>query len=708
MLVRNARKEDVGAIFALGLQNNKNLSSSDLLIRKHLSKYKVLESNLGRVIGYSKLKTNSAAAVIDEVCIKSNLRGRGLENELIRKSRAGGEFIHKAIETNKEKLKIRKEELDGVEYLVAPVVMVKEQVLNGELLPAEEIEKSAPGWNGRPVVVYHPEDKDGNEVIANDPKVIPKYEVGKVFNVEYDAKTTKLKGELWIDVSKAKRKNRDTKEALRMIQSSDQLEVSTGYIVNDRLSKKGTFDGVDYDGIQRDILPDHLALLPDEIGACSWDDGAGVRNNSNKFTSWLKRLVNNLSNKNSINTQVMNALKEEYDDFDWVNDLVHDDELNKDFAIFSTRSIWDKGKEITPSKLYAIEYEFDEDGEVVLGNTLQEVEPVQQYITKTSKEENALNKKEMLVRDVIANSKGKFGRKDKSTLLSCPDNALIAMLPKNKQKAFIVNKKSKSEGNSLVSNFFKGKKFKTNEGEEVMVEELISMTPDEVEATIEGAPDAELEAVAGALEDVIAAAEIIESLGDELETNEEFATTIEEVIEAAEEVLEVVEAELSGTDEDDLAENVDTSDIFDPEENPEEDTVSALETASKKIRANKKSRRNAKAKAGKKTMSINDYINSIPDAEAREFIKNGVAEAKAHRAKLLTALSAHKSCSFTEKELKGMETNQLEKIYGMLSGTKDRPATNSSFAVRGLQINKEKEDLGYVPLTANIFKKEDK
>ena len=357
--------------------------------------------------------------------------------------------------------------------------------------------------------------------------------------------------------------------------------------------------------------------------------------------------------------------------------------------------------------MYAIEYTFGENGEVVLGDTLQEVEPVQQYINKTvQKEEETLNKKEMIVRDVIANSKGKFGRKDKSTLLNCSESALLSMLPADKRKAFATNTKTKKvTTNSFTTNFFKGRTFKTNEGEEVLVEELITMTPEEVATTVEATDEAELEVVAEILQEVIGAAEIVESIGDELETNEEFSQTIEEVIGSAEEVLAVVEeaiGEGGEEEEEEPATNIDTSDILDPEEDQEAETVSALKTASKKTR------RNAKAKE-KKTMSINDYINSIPDAEAREFIKNGVAEAKAHRAKLLSELSNHKSCSFSEKELKGMETNQLEKIYGMLSGsTSNRPATNSSFAARGIQTNREKENLGYVPLTTNIFKKEDK
>lgn len=703
MKVRLAKAQDYDKLLALSLQNSLRLN------KRELSQCNVLEDHLGNIIGYSKLKSDKSD--LELVCIKKNLKGRGLERILKNNILKGGELVHKAVSVNKEKLKTRIEELDGTKYLVAPVVMVREQVLNGELLPAEEIEKSAPGWNGRPVVVYHPQDEEGRDILANDPKVVPDYEVGKVYNVVYDKDTTKLKGEIWIDISKAKRKNKDTKLALKMIENSDKLEVSTGYIVNDLVIQEGTFNGEKYTAIQRDILPDHLALLPQETGACSWEDGAGVRNNTNKFKSWFKRLVNNLSAKGSITCQVAKALRDEYDDFDWVCDLYHDAETNQDFAVFFTR-----GNEFVSQKMYAISYTFD-GYDVVLGDTLQEVEQITHYIPK--KEEPILNRQESIVRDVIANSKGRFGRKDKSTLLNCPESVLLSMLPASKRKAYITNDKKQADKDKIIANFFKGKKVRLNEDEEILIQDLITMPEEEARSVVEQLDESQIQEVEMVLEDVVAAAEIVQSLGDEVGATEEFATTVAEVVSAAEGLMEILEeTEPTGeeTTEDPTA-NVDTSDIFDPEENPEEETVGALETASKKPTTNRRKRMTAN-KSPKKSMTLNDYINSIPDPEAREFIKNGIAESKRHRQNLITDLINNKACQFTEQELKKMETNQLEKIHAMLNasvnntqtaGSGKKVASNASYSIRGVQAPAAKEeDLGYVPLTVNIFKKEDK
>jgi len=85
-----------------------------------------------------------------------------------------------------EKLKTRNETVDGVKYLVAPAVMVAEAVLNGELLPAEEIQRSCEGWNGRVLTVKHPQDEDGNDVSANSPEMIEKFGAGYIFGATYD------------------------------------------------------------------------------------------------------------------------------------------------------------------------------------------------------------------------------------------------------------------------------------------------------------------------------------------------------------------------------------------------------------------------------------------------------------------------------------------------------------------------------------------
>ena len=113
----------------------------------------------------------------------------------------------------------------------------------------------------------------GFPVSANNPQTVEKQSVGRLWNVKWD--DNKLKGEVWIDVEKAKRISLDV---LAMVQGQRKLEISTGLWFEPEPSS-GKWNGEAYNAIARNIRPDHLALLPYGHGACSWDDGCGVRVN---------------------------------------------------------------------------------------------------------------------------------------------------------------------------------------------------------------------------------------------------------------------------------------------------------------------------------------------------------------------------------------------------------------------------------------------
>ena len=169
-------------------------------------------------------------------------------------------------------------ELRGQKYLVAPVVAVSEGVLNGGFLPYEEIEKSAPGWNAQPLTVTHPHDGDGNFLpAAADTETLERFKIGSFLNVSTDDDGRKLTGELWIQLLAIKWlvENDDelgdlAEQTVAMLRDGDPLEVSTGYW-HGSIEQAGEFDGHEFEAVQVDVLPDHLATLPNAEGACNWD-----------------------------------------------------------------------------------------------------------------------------------------------------------------------------------------------------------------------------------------------------------------------------------------------------------------------------------------------------------------------------------------------------------------------------------------------------
>lgn len=193
---------------------------------------------------------------------------------------------------------------DGVETMVVPVVAIVEGVLNGALVPNEEIEKFVAAWEGVPIPVHHPMI-NGHHVSSNIPQVLAARVIGRFHNVK--AEGGKLKGEIWIDVNRAKEKGFG--DIIETFEAGNIMEVSTAYFA-DTEDQSGIFNGKKYSGIHRNLRPDHLALLPNEIGACSVADGCGAMraNQQGKtMTIWEKlksKLTELVSNEQSIEDRV--------------------------------------------------------------------------------------------------------------------------------------------------------------------------------------------------------------------------------------------------------------------------------------------------------------------------------------------------------------------------------------------------------------------
>jgi uncharacterized protein YoaH (UPF0181 family) len=178
--------------------------------------------------------------------------------------------------------------LHGKEYTVIPVGALVEGVLQGmgsegpELALAEEFGKFPTSWDGRPVVMSHPTvEVDGKKtpVSANSPDILETYQIGYIFNTKLVG--NELHQEAWVDNAVMESLNDDSKETMARLNSGEQIEVSTGYfaLIED---SEGTYNNQDYEGVQRNIVPDHLAFLPDgTLGACSNADGCGAQIKAN-------------------------------------------------------------------------------------------------------------------------------------------------------------------------------------------------------------------------------------------------------------------------------------------------------------------------------------------------------------------------------------------------------------------------------------------
>lgn len=173
---------------------------------------------------------------------------------------------------------LRTAQYDGREHVIVPVVALVEGVIFAsnaqapELVLAEEFAKVPDSWNGRPVCWDHP-SLNGQQVSANSPMVLERMAFGQVFNAKVEG--DKLALEAWIDLTKVD-KIPEARACYERIKKGETVEVSVGAFV-DTEKRSGMKHGKKYSGIWRNIVPDHLALLPEgTIGACSIEMGCGT------------------------------------------------------------------------------------------------------------------------------------------------------------------------------------------------------------------------------------------------------------------------------------------------------------------------------------------------------------------------------------------------------------------------------------------------
>jgi len=206
-----------------------------------------------------------------------------------------------------ENYTIRNEMHQGRKHIVVPVVMMVEGVHKGSaghlLHLAEDLGRFPEAWNGIPVTIQHPEE-DGHNVSANSPDLIDAQTIGRIYNTHMDE--GKLKAEAWLD---EERLREQSAIALAAIQQQRVLEVSVGVFTEEE-NVPGIWNGEQYEAIARNHRPDHLALLPGGKGACSWEDGCGIRLNKKGGNS-VKKTDDELIIDDKKLSEIMKSLNNE-------------------------------------------------------------------------------------------------------------------------------------------------------------------------------------------------------------------------------------------------------------------------------------------------------------------------------------------------------------------------------------------------------------
>lgn len=175
---------------------------------------------------------------------------------------------------------ITTETINGSEHIVVKgvVPIVDDVVMNGGLYPAAEINQGFGTMERKLMPLGHPK-VDGNYVSANDPVAVNDYHGGA-----FAMNVTKSDGRVVMDMAVNRRyaeahpkgaKLLERLDAMVNKEQVDPIHISTGLLLNKQASK-GESRGKKYTWIASNMQFDHIAILLDEPGAATPDDGVGI------------------------------------------------------------------------------------------------------------------------------------------------------------------------------------------------------------------------------------------------------------------------------------------------------------------------------------------------------------------------------------------------------------------------------------------------
>ena len=170
-------------------------------------------------------------------------------------------------------LNARELELNNRRFLVAPVTMIVEGVLNGSAGPIfyslDELKRTVDGWNNIPLLLGHPENP---RLSGGDANVYHKQGLGFLQNPR--VVENRLDADAWVDIELAKR---IAPKLLVEMKAGRSIEISTGLSLDAEPGNGVDRLGRAFNQVARIKRADHLAILLGQAGACSLEDGCGLR-----------------------------------------------------------------------------------------------------------------------------------------------------------------------------------------------------------------------------------------------------------------------------------------------------------------------------------------------------------------------------------------------------------------------------------------------
>lgn len=294
--------------------------------------------------------------------------------------------------------------INGQEHYVirGAVPIVDDIVMNGGLYPAEEINNSYQTMEGKLMPLPHPM-VDGKYVSANDPRAINAYHVGAwAQNVSKSGDQVVM--DVYINKAVAETKP-DGKRLINRLDemiagtNTDPIHLSTGLLTN-KEKKSGESKEKKYTWIARNMQFDHIAILLDEPGAGTPEEGVGMFVNADGQegeveTASLIDAANSL--KDGLVNKVKFFLTHNSDaSFDEIYQMLREairapsgsDIYRYVVTVWPDKFIYEEG-----SKLFQQKYLIDDNAVTLVGEPIEVVRKPTEYEVKTNGEQNPMKQK---------------------------------------------------------------------------------------------------------------------------------------------------------------------------------------------------------------------------------------------------------------------------------------------------------------------------
>ncbi|URR14376.1 DUF2213 domain-containing protein [Citrobacter portucalensis] len=294
--------------------------------------------------------------------------------------------------------------INGQEHYVirGAVPIVDSIVMNGGLYPAEEINNSYQTMEGKLMPLPHPK-VDGKYVSANDPRAINSFHVGAwAQNVSKSGDQVVM--DVYINKAVAETKP-DGKRLINRLDemiagtNTDPIHLSTGLLTN-KEKKSGESKGKKYSWIARNMQFDHIAILLDEPGAGTPEEGVGMFVNADGQEGEVE-IASLIDAANSLKDGLLNKVKFFFThnsdaSFDEIYQMLRETiRPSTDSGVYRyVVTVWpDKFIYEEGNKLFQQKYLIDGNAVTLVGEPIEVVRKPTEYEVKTNGETNPMKEK---------------------------------------------------------------------------------------------------------------------------------------------------------------------------------------------------------------------------------------------------------------------------------------------------------------------------